>query len=61
MGNKIRLGDKVKDSLTVFFGVADARCEYLFSEATIRVISSVLENGKPVEQWFPESRLEVVE
>ena len=57
MGEKIQLGAKVKDSVTGFVGTVTARCEYLYAGA--RVVVEGIADGKPVEMWIDESRVEV--
>ena len=59
--HEIELGQKVKDSVTGFRGVATARCEYLYEAPVILVESQMLVDGKPIEPlWFPEDRLDLV-
>jgi hypothetical protein len=54
----IVLGEKVKDSLTGFEGVATARTEYLYGCVRICVESLELDkDGDPKEVWFDEQRL----
>jgi len=57
----IKLGSKVRDSLTGFEGIATARHEYLYGCIRITVTPQELKDGKPVEEsWFDEQRLELV-
>jgi hypothetical protein len=57
----IKLGDKVKDKLTGFNGVAVARAEYLYGCIWVCVIPCKLQEGKPVEDiWFDEERLKII-
>ena len=55
----IKLGDKVKDNITWFEGVATARAEYLNGCISVLVQPAKLkEDGSPVEdKWFDEQRL----
>lgn len=54
----IKLGDTVRDKLTGFSGIATARVEYLFNPPEIRVESTVLRDGKPVDGiWISEARI----
>lgn len=55
---KYNLSDIVKDNVTDFSGVITARAEYLNGES-IYLLEAVVDN-KPVVEWFPEGRLEVV-
>lgn len=55
----IPLGAEVTDSLTGFCGVVDSRQIGLHHAPRVRVISSTLQNGVPVEHWFEETRLVV--
>lgn len=58
----IKLGSKVRDSITGFSGIATARHEYLYGCIRITVTPDQLREGKPVEeQWFDEQRLSLVE
>lgn len=54
----IRLGEEVRDKITGFAGVATARSE--FENGCIRylVTSRELKDGKVVDDWFDEQRLE---
>ena len=55
----LKLGDKVKDSITGFKGVVIARAEYLNGCITLKVQPPKLkEDGSPIEaDWFDEQRL----
>lgn len=55
---KYNLSDTVKDIVTGFSGVITARAEYLNGES-IYLLEAKVDN-KPVVEWFPEGRLEVV-
>lgn len=57
----MKLGDRVRDALTGFMGVATGRAEYLYGCVQVQVTPRVLKEGKPVEpQWFDEQRLNVL-
>lgn len=51
------LGEKVRDKITGFEGIATARTEYLFE--CVRVCVETLQDGKPTEAWFDEQRLDM--
>ena len=55
----MKLGDKVRDEITGFEGVAVSRTEYLYGCVQIGVQPTGLtENGKPKElEYFDEQRL----
>lgn len=55
----IKLGEKVKDGITGFEGVATARAEYLYGCVRVLVESKKLKDGKPIDEWFDEQRLTV--
>lgn len=56
----VKLGSRVKDSLTGFKGVAVARTEYLYGCVRVCVEPEALKDGKPIDaQWFDEQRLDV--
>ena len=58
----IKLGNKVKDSITGFTGIAIGRTEWMYGCARVGVRSTELTDGKPVDdQWFDEQQLSVVE
>ncbi len=52
-------GKKVKDKVTGFEGVVTAFCEYLDNSDSVRV--EALINGEPKDEWFPSTRLEVID
>ncbi len=57
----IKLGNKVKDTVTGFQGIATGRTEWMYGCARICVEPQELHDGKPIEgQWFDEQRLEVI-
>ena len=54
----IKLGDKVKDSITGFGGMAVARCEYLNGCVSIEVQPMGLKDGEPIKKhWIDEQNL----
>ena len=55
----LRVGDSVIDPLTGFEGTITARTEYLFGCVRVTVESADLKDGKPVEAYFDEQRLDV--
>ena len=53
----VKLGEKVKDSITGFEGTVTARAEYLYGCVRVEVTPAALKDGVPVEsQWFDEQR-----
>lgn len=56
---KIKLGEKYKDSITGFEGVATAMTEFQYGCIRYCLESKELKDGKPVECWFDEQRLVV--
>ena len=55
----VKLGTRVRDSITGFAGIAVCRTEYLYGCVRIGVEPQELQNGKPVEsQYFDEQRIE---
>jgi len=57
----IQLGQKVKDRLTGFEGIASGRCEYLTGCAQVLVQPSVDSKGTWVEsRWLDDPRLVVI-
>lgn len=54
----IKLGDKVKDSITGFEGVVVARIEYLNGCIQFEVLPAGLKDGQPLKaHWIDEQRL----
>ncbi len=54
----IKLGDKVKDSITGFSGIVTGISEYLNGCVSMLVCSKKLDaNGKEVSEWFDEQRI----
>lgn len=54
----IELGQKVKDSITGFEGIAVAKAIYLNGCISYQVKSKKLRNGRTIEaEWFDEQRL----
>ena len=57
-----KLGQKVRDIITGFEGVATGRCEYITGCNQILVAPRVKDDGtKPDPQWLDEDRLEVTD
>lgn len=53
------LGEKVKDNITGFEGIAIGRAEYLNGCVSIEVQSTKLKDGMPISEWFDEQRLSI--
>ena len=54
----IKLGTKVKDSITGFEGIAIAKCEYLNGCISIQVKAQTLKDGLPLAaEWVDEQNL----
>jgi hypothetical protein len=59
---RFKLGDKVRDVVTGYEGIATAVTEWLNKCVRYAVTSQDLHEGKPIEaKWFDEEQLEVVE
>jgi len=57
----IKLGNRVRDNITGFCGIATARAEWLFGCNRIAIEPQELKDGKPIEaQWFDEQRVELI-
>ncbi len=57
----MKLGTRVRDSITGLEGVAIARTEWLYGCVRIGVQPTELRDGKPAEQvWFDEAQLEPI-
>lgn len=57
----IHLGDKVRDNITGFEGVAVAKSTYLNGCVSVGVKSTKLHEGKPLNtEWIDEQQLEVL-
>jgi hypothetical protein len=58
----VKLGNKVRDTITGFTGIAVGRTEWLYGCTRIGVEPTELKDGKlVVAQWLDEQRLVVVE
>jgi hypothetical protein len=58
----IKLGSKVRDSITGFTGIAVSRTEHLFGCVRVSIEPQECKDGKPVDIcWFDEQRVELVE
>ena len=59
---EVALGDKVRDKVTGFEGIAVARCEYITGCDHIEIKPQSLHNGKTIEgHWFDVARIEILE
>ena len=57
----IQLGQKVKDKITGFTGIAIGKCEYLTGCTQYGVAPAAGKDSKiPDTHWFDENRIEVV-
>ena len=57
----IKLGSKVRDTMTGLEGIAVVRAIWLWGCVRIGLQPYETKDGKPVEEsWFDESRLEVI-
>lgn len=56
----IDLGDRVRDKITSFIGIATAVTLYLHKCPLIEVTAKELLDGELITLWFDESRLEIV-
>ena len=57
----IKLGDRVKDSITGFKGIAIARSEWLNGCKRIEIQPEILKDGKIVEaDWFDERQIVLI-
>lgn len=54
----IELGSKVNDKITGFKGTLMARATYVYGCVWLLVEADKLHDGKPVECWFDEPRIE---
>lgn len=60
MANLAKLGDRVRDPITGFQGTVIGITGWLDGTSTAHAESDQLQGGKPVQQAFPLSRLEVL-
>lgn len=56
----VRLGEKYRDAITGFKGVATARAEYLHDSPSIKIEANTGPSADKKEQWISETRLEPV-
>lgn len=58
----IELGQKVRDRLTGFAGIAVSRVEHLYGCSRIAIEPTELHDGKPIlSEWFDEQRVEAID
>ena len=58
----IKLGNKVRDTVTGFSGIATGRTSWLYGCERIAIEPQELHDGKPIDQhWFDEQRVEVIQ
>jgi len=54
----LKLGSRVKDTISGFTGILTARTEWLYGCIRVSIEPEVLHEGKPIEaQWFDEERV----
>ena len=54
----LKLGTRVRCTITGFEGIATGRCEYLYGCVQIKVQGNEIKDGKPVEGvWLDEGQL----
>ena len=56
----IALGVKAKDKVTGFTGIVTGRVEHLHGMPRV-CIETMDKDGKPLDGWFEETRVEIVE
>ena len=56
---RLKVGDSVTDPLSKFEGVVTSRTEYLFGCVRVCVEARETKDGKPVEAYFDEQRLDL--
>ncbi len=54
----MKLGDKLRDTLTGFVGTATAHIQYLHGSPQWQLTALV--DGQPIMEWVEESRLQTV-
>jgi hypothetical protein len=59
MGEQVKLGSKVQDTVTGIQGTATGRAEYLHGSPSVR-IEGRNGDGKPFDEWVPEPRVVLV-
>ena len=57
MMNEVKLGDKVKSTVSGFAGTVTAKCEYLNGSPRCEVTASELTDGEVKRAWFEASEL----
>lgn len=57
----VKLGDKVRDVITGFEGIAIGKSEWLCGCTTYGITPQKLKDGKIIDtEWFDEGRIEVI-
>lgn len=57
---KIKLGDRVRDDITGFVGIATAYGRYLYDTPQFRIEAEVTKDGKTESMWLNRKRLSVM-
>lgn len=57
----MKLGDKLRDKVTGFEGIAMARTDYLLDTPTYGLVGPMIDGKVQDWQWFDMTRLELVE
>ncbi|MEA3225049.1 MAG: hypothetical protein U9Q07_03800 [Planctomycetota bacterium] len=58
----IKIGDRVRDKVSGFQGIATARHEYMNGCVRFTIDSEELKDGKPIDgHWFDEQQIEAIE
>ena len=59
--NEIKLGDKVRSTVSGFSGTVTAKCEYLHSNTSYAVTAPEPIDGEVKIEWFGGTELEIAE
>ena len=55
--NEIKLGDKVRSTVSGFFGTVTGKCEYLHGNTRYEVTFPEIVDGEVKTEWFSASEL----
>lgn len=58
---KIEIGQHVKDKESPFAGKVIGRIDYLYGLSSLLVATGEIVDGKPVDWWIEEGRVEVLD
>jgi len=60
MDEPVAFGDRYRDPITGYEGIATARTEYAHDQPSVRLTRASQKDGAPEDYWFSEARIQPV-